>query len=197
LASAFIRDLATRLSAHERHLDAQAMVFYTPAEAASEMAALVPHLRIAPQTGTDLGERLRAVVRALDREGFDHIILIGSDSPTLPTQRVASAFEALDAGADLAIAGAADGGYVLLAIGGGHVSVFEGIPWSTSAVYAATLERARDAGLVTVELEPWYDVDDEASLARLRSELDGRGEIGDDAPYTREALDRLDLVRRP
>jgi uncharacterized protein len=192
LASAFIRDLATRLVENERLLDAKATVFYAPPGAEDEMAALVPGIRIAPQVGLELGQRLSAAVQQLHRDRVDRIVVIGGDSPTLPARRIACAFDTLDAGADLAIAGAEDGGYVLLGLSGAHVALFERIPWSTPAVYAATLKRARNAGLRTVELDPWYDVDDAASLERLRRELRGHGEIGDDAPHTRAALMSFD-----
>jgi uncharacterized protein len=188
LAGAFIRDLAGRLVDHERLLDATTTVFFAPPSAGDALAALVPGIRIAPQVGFDLGQRLSAAVRALHRDRADRIVLIGSDSPTLPLRRIAGAFAALDDGADVAVAGAEDGGYVLLGLRGAHVTVFQGIPWSTPTVYAATLNRARDAGLRTVELDPWYDVDDAASLERLRRELLGEGEIGDEAPHTRAAL---------
>lgn len=188
LARAFIRDLATRLIESEVRLRAKATVFYTPATGGNEMAVLVHGLRMASQFGLDLGQRLRTAVHDLQRDGFDRIVVIGSDSPTLPVRLIERAFDVLDAGADLAISAAEDGGYVLLGLNGVHANVFEGIPWSTERVYERTLERARMAGLTAAELDPWYDVDDGTSLDRLCRELRGDDPIGDEAVHTREAL---------
>ncbi|MDQ2907747.1 MAG: DUF2064 domain-containing protein, partial [Candidatus Eremiobacteraeota bacterium] len=92
--------------------------------------------------------------------------------------------------ADVAIAPAEDGGYVLLALRGLHVALFDEIPWSTPVVYAATLEQARRAGLRVVELSSWWDVDDGASLERLRREL-AAADGATPAPHTRAMLETL------
>jgi rSAM/selenodomain-associated transferase 1 len=186
LAGAFIADLAERLAALARALGAVAIVFYTPADAADEIAALAGDLRREPQRGRDLGERLTSMLRMLGREGFEHVAVVGSDAPTLPDAAIAHAFAALEDG-DVAMAAAADGGYVLLALRGLHVALFERIPWSTPAVYAVTLERARRAGLHVVELPAWWDVDDGISLERLRHEF--AADRSTPAPRTRAMLE--------
>ncbi|MBC5799183.1 MAG: TIGR04282 family arsenosugar biosynthesis glycosyltransferase [Candidatus Eremiobacteraeota bacterium] len=187
LAGAFIADLAERLAVLARALDATAAVFYTPFDAANDIAALVGDLRQEPQRGCDLGERLTSMLRTLGGEGFEHVAVVGSDAPTLPEATIVRAFAALE-DADIAIVGAEDGGYVLLALGGLHVALFEAIPWSTPSVYAVTLEQARRAGLRVVELPPWWDVDDGASLERLRRELAAAGD-STSAPRTRTMLE--------
>ena len=59
-----------------------------------------------------------------------------------------------------------------------------GVPWGTSGVMAATVQRLRDAGLRWETLAPWYDVDDARGLERLaRSVADAS-----DLPHTRAAL---------
>ena len=80
----------------------------------------------------------------------------------------------------------ADGGYYLLGLKARHAALFTGIAWSTDTVAEATRARARGISLPLVELPPWYDVDDAASLARLRAERDGYV-----APATRGVLARL------
>lgn len=189
LSGAFIADLAERLAALARALGAVTVVFYTPLDAANEIAALVGDLRREPQRGRDLGERLTSMLHTLNHDGFEHIAVVGSDAPTLPDAVIAHAFAALE-NADVAIAPAEDGGYVLLALGGLHVALFEDIPWSTPAVYAATLEQARRAGLHVVELSAWWDVDDGASLERLRREL-AAADGATPAPHTRAMLETL------
>ena len=66
---------------------------------------------------------------------------------------------------------AADGGYYLIGLKRAHPELFAGVRWSTDAVYADTLAKAKLAGLEVVELPLWYDVDDAPTLDLLRAEL--------------------------
>jgi glycosyltransferase A (GT-A) superfamily protein (DUF2064 family) len=66
--------------------------------------------------------------------------------------------------------------------------MFRDIAWSTETVADATRARAGEIGLDLIELEPWYDVDDAASLGVLLRESTGYA-----APATRAAIDRLAL----
>ena len=69
----------------------------------------------------------------------------------------------------MVIAGALDGGYVLLGLRKPIAAVFEGIPWSSDAVFTATLGRARAAGLAYQCLSPLDDIDDLESYERQRT----------------------------
>jgi uncharacterized protein len=71
-----------------------------------------------------------------------------------------------------------DGGYYLIGMKQAHAAVFEGIAWSTAAVFEETCARAEAAGIEVVELPMWYDVDDAATLEILRAELLGGIEPG-------------------
>jgi glycosyltransferase A (GT-A) superfamily protein (DUF2064 family) len=79
-----------------------------------------------------------------------------------------------------------DGGYYLLGVTAAHAELFTDIAWSTDSVAEATRDRARWLGLELIELAPWYDVDDAASLARVLSARDV-------APWTQAALDAMGL----
>ena len=111
------------------------------------------------------------------------MVFVGADAPTLPASRVLEALAALRRGAHAVVAPAEDGGYVLIGLRGVRPPLFHGIPWGTPDVLARTRAQAARAGLSLAEIEPWYDVDDEAGLRRL---LDGvaRGEAHDRAPAT-------------
>ncbi|GAC1658404.1 MAG: TIGR04282 family arsenosugar biosynthesis glycosyltransferase [Candidatus Elarobacter sp.] len=193
LAAAFIRDLGVRLERLAEEYHASTIVYYAPSDEGAALARLVPQLRIVPQTGVRLGNRLRGAVLNLAGEGFEHIILIGSDSPTLPAGLFTDAFAALEDGADVGIARADDGGYVLMGLAGAHIGVFEDIPWSTDQVYSATMRRARALGLRAAELRSWYDVDDARGLGRLRAEI-AKSAAAAFAPHTRATLASLDAA---
>ena len=143
-----------------------------------------------PQSGDDLGCRMRAIVEA--RAGVDRggVILIGSDLPTLPAAYIQSAVESLREGSDLVLGPTEDGGYYLIGLARPASGLFEGIAWSTLTVLEQTLERARSAGLEPDLLPFWYDVDDRAGLERLRADL-ARTPAEDLAPNTARLLETL------
>jgi rSAM/selenodomain-associated transferase 1 len=121
-----------------------------------------------PQPDGGLGDRLIASFQTLFDRGLCPVAAIGADSPDLPLETLAGAFQALETGqTDVAVAPAADGGYTLIGMSRPQPALFEAIPWSTSGVFAATLERCRQAGLQVLVLPEWYDVDDSHSLTRL------------------------------
>ena len=133
--------------------------------------------QLMPQRGADLGERERGVFEDLFRDGFSPVVLIGSDLPTLPAERVVEALDRLRAADNRVVLGPAnDGGYYLigLAARSGDAAVpdlFTGIRWSTEWARADTVQAADRSGLTVDLLGDWYDVDDEAGLTRLRAEL--------------------------
>ena len=122
------------------------------------------------------GRCLLHAARAVLAEVAGRVCLLNSDSPTLPTVLLRQAAEALAAPGERVVLGPAeDGGYYLIGMKSAHPTLFADIDWSTETVADQTRARARGAGLDLVELAPWYDVDDRASLRRL---LDGLGSAG-------------------
>ncbi len=189
LAAAFTADIVSRLVALAPALDATLFLYYTPDDAARELRALIGEVTLRPQGTGDLGHRMRTVASALRAEGFTRTILVGADTPTLPDVCFGAAFDALDGGAQVAIARANDGGYVLLAVDEPHAVLFEEIPWSTDMVYSLSVMLARKAGLTVQEMAGWYDVDNADDLARLRLELNqGASDL---APRTSRLLAEL------
>ena len=153
----------------------------------------VPHpgLTLTEQAPGDLGQRL---LRAFDRShrgGAARTVLIGSDSPTLPPDRLSAAFGALRGGADLVVAPAEDGGYVLIGMRAPLPELFGEVPWGQAGVMEATRRRAADLGLAIAELPGLYDVDDPAGLERLREEL-ADPEVARRACDTARVLTQLD-----
>ena len=115
------------------------------------------------------------------------MVTIGSDSPTLPVDRVEEAFTRL-ARLDMVIVPAADGGYVLLGTSRFLPDLFRDIPWSTPRVCDVTCRRARETCLTMHRLPGWYDVDDAGGLARLQGHLNEAAPRS--CPSTRRFLER-------
>ena len=128
--------------------------------------------------------------KALREEGYG-VILVNSDSPTLPKSILRAAVDGVRRGDNVVLSPAFDGGYTLIGLSQPHARLFDAMPWSTSEVYCLTLERAREIGLPVINVPGWYDVDDAASFAMLEDELRGLppsfaapGLIGAPAPAT-------------
>lgn len=122
------------------------------------------------QQGRDLGERMSSVVKTLMDRSCRRVVLMGTDSPTLPVAYVEMAFEALQK-CPVALGPSADGGYYLIGLSRWIPELFEGISWSTEKVFDLTLQKIHSLGLECKILPQWFDVDDRNSLKVLADQL--------------------------
>jgi len=177
--------------------DVQHVIAYTPPEAEAFFRQIAPPcFRLIPQKGEGLSERLDSVLRQHMALGYTRVIVMDSDSPTLPLAHLAQAFQALDsADVDATLGPCEDGGYYLVGLKAPCPMLFLGMQMSTSTVLAETLERARAQGLRVFLLPPWYDIDTFQDLHRLREDL---SKMPDDiAPHTRRCLTSLAQLEHP
>jgi len=196
ISACFIGDLAATIATLTGPR-AQPYAVYTPAGSETALRKLLPpDFRLHLQGEGDLGDRLRQGIHELLAAGHAGVILVNSDSPTLPPAILEQAVTALLRGDPLVIAPALDGGYTLIGLRHAHARLFADIPWSTPAVHALTLERAREIAVPVTVLDHWYDIDDAASYAMLEAELDGTpppfaapGLALQDAPRTRAFIE--------
>ena len=165
--------LLDRLDAVATLCDISGAVAFTPPEAEALMRTLAPSaLTLVPQRGVDLGERLSNILTDLLDLGHIAALAVDSDSPTLPMAYVAEAAKVLSgARCDVVLGPCEDGGYYLVGLRVPQPALFEGIPWSTDAVFAMTLDKARARGLSVHLLPQWFDVDTEADLRRLHADM--------------------------
>jgi len=131
------------------------------------------------QRGRDLSARLQQLFRELFAKGYGRVVVIGSDSPTLPRARLLQALRVLHH-VPVVLGPTEDGGYYLLGCRKVQVGerirlpdIFDGIAWGTSKAYAQTLKRLRRDRVAFGVLPRWYDVDRPADLRRLRREVAG------------------------
>ena len=129
-----------------------------------------------PQPDVSLGERIQAFFEEQFATGAERVVLIGSDSPSLPVAIVEDAFEQL-AKADVVLGPATDGGYYLIGqrklIGQSKASrpIFDDIDWSESRVLTQTVERVAACHATLALLTPWYDIDTQDDLTLLQGHL--------------------------
>jgi uncharacterized protein len=150
-------------------LEAAKAVLFTPPECEAEIRALTPFpAMFLPQRGATLGDRMRDGARDLLAAGFDAVVLIGSDLPTLPPANVTAALGILARGGEvLALGPAEDGGYYLIGLTRPRPELFAGIPWGTPLVFQRTCNAAKAVGLAVETLPRWYDVDSASDLRRV------------------------------
>jgi uncharacterized protein len=125
VALAFLRDLTERFGAVA---DRRVLVF-APTDAGPLFAEVVrDRFALVPQADGDLGRRLSSFIESELAAGADAVVVIGSDSPTLPLAHVEQAFAELRR-ADVVLGPATDGGYYLVGCRSRVPPIFEDIPW--------------------------------------------------------------------
>lgn len=131
---------------------------------------LNPDLPCRPQSGEDLGHRMANAFFEAFSDGFDKVVLVGSDIPDLPPRIIQDAFLALEE-EGAALGPAADGGYYLVAFRktGFLPEVFENISWGTGTVLSQTLSVFEKNGAPVRLLAPWQDIDTIEDLAALNA----------------------------
>lgn len=184
---AALEGLETRLALAEDLSGRQPDATQLPAQPVSLLRELAARLGVAveDQGDGDLGTRMARLLERGLGAGLP-TILVGTDSPDLPRGTISAALEAL-ARVDVAIAPAADGGYVLVAARRRIAELFDiDAPWGSERVFAATCESLRRVDCAFEVLGGWEDVDDAAALGRLAIRL---GDGGQGAPVTARLLD--------
>ena len=137
-----------------------------------------PFIAIMGQGEGDLGERLaRAAKTSLD-ESTPAVLIIGSDSPTMPARLIHDAQSRL-AKSDVVIGPCEDGGVYLIGIKRAADGLFEGIEWSTDRVAQQLKDSAKSCGMTVAELETWYDIDRPADLDRALRDMHDADELDD------------------
>jgi len=198
LSECFLRDVAASIAtaAATDHARIQGVAVYLADGEDQDFRHVLPReFLLLAQRGEHLGERLFHAAVDLLEAGFHSVCLVNADSPTLPSSLLGEAVLALQAPGDRIVLGpASDGGYYLIGLKRAHRRLFEEISWSTSSVFAQTIERARELSLEVHRLAEWYDVDDRQSLRLLCRELFGRDATNIPAgrgSSTRALLDKL------
>jgi hypothetical protein len=170
-AARFHRECVRTILARTCTQAEQRVLMVTPPDRLDEFSALADgNWTVLPQPAGDLGSRMRHYFETSFAGGAAQVVLIGSDSPTLPAAYIERAFELLNRH-DVVLGPASDGGYYLLATRRAAPPIFDGVAWGSDSVLRQTAQRLAAARLEYCELPPWYDVDTIDDLRRLRAEL--------------------------
>ena len=136
-----------------------------PTDPCWQALGLPDSLQWSAQADGDLGLRmLTASQQALAR--FEHVILIGTDCPSLTTIRIRQAAQQLET-QDSVMIPAFDGGYVLFGFKQVAARLFSNIEWSTASVAKVTQQRLAELSWSVALLAPLPDIDEPEDLCYL------------------------------
>lgn len=110
------------------------------------------------QSGDDLGEKMKNAFQDGFADGYERIVIIGSDLPDMSSALIDKSFQSLSF-MDTVIGPASDGGYYLLGMKKMIAELFENVNWSTSEVLETTLERLTKKKESYFLLETKNDID--------------------------------------
>ncbi|PQV64309.1 hypothetical protein B1R32_106155 [Abditibacterium utsteinense] len=172
--------------------DVETFACFTPADAFEDESLhfLWNGPRIAQCEG-DLGTKILDCFAQLRAQGFERIVIIGSDSPDLPLQYLRESFAALQ-NHDFVFGPSIDGGFYLMGASlDFSAPIFADVIWSSSRTLPqieTNLRRFPQKMKRTNRchrLPPWRDVDDAEDLKDLERRL---FQLGTGAPQSRNFL---------
>ena len=149
------------------------------------------------QGSGSLGKRMARALEPISSKGA---LLIGTDTPSLPTELLASSLDALRRHR-VVIAPSLDGGYYALGVRGSKMPpIFTAIRWGTRSVFDSTVKRLKRAGIPYALGPAWYDVDRWADVLLLAAHLrllarSRRRTNASPCPATESVLVRLGVLR--
>ena len=168
MQEAFIFDTLETLQ-YFSHVD-HFMACHPPAHPFYDRVGQTYKVNFIDQGEGGLGERLKRVVNLLLSKGYKHIVIVGSDSPSIPAKLIDDSFLLLEEKSAV-IGPSIDGGYYLIGLSGNIPGVFDDINWGKETVFTETVEKIKKADVDYSVLPVWYDVDTIKELFFLKIHL--------------------------
>ena len=136
-------------------LDATKQGYYSEEIAQEDLWSLATFEK-KQQAGDDLGKRMQNAFAEGFAEGYEHILIIGSDMYDLSTRDLERAFNALEKN-EVVLGPAEDGGYYLLGLSRMQDALFQNKQWGTETVLEDSLADLKDTSYFLLEVK--NDVD--------------------------------------
>lgn len=150
-----------------RKTDADVLVFHTPGDDEGILRGILgEELPYFLQEGEDMGERMSGAFAQAFRDGYEKVILIGTDIPRISSRILERAFADLDKN-DIVLNPTKDGGYYLIGMKEPHEAVWNVKRYGMGTVFEETMEQLRLAGLTVAAGQKLRDVDTKEDMAEL------------------------------
>ena len=121
------------------------------------------------QANDDLGGKMKDAFALLFKQGYEHVVIIGSDCFELSTVIIDEAFNMLKQ-KEVVIGPADDGGYYLLGMKTLLPFIFENKHWSTEHVFQQTISDLQKENTSFAELITLTDVDTEEDWMKTKTQ---------------------------
>jgi rSAM/selenodomain-associated transferase 1 len=178
LASECLRDVVARSARGPAALE---LWYEQEAGAAEFFASEFSHIVLTAQSAGDPGARLADAFGRAFQSGAEHVVVIGSDSPTLPDGRIAGAFDDVH-DVDVVLGPTDEGGYYLVGVRSrawpDAAHLFHSVPWASRDALTITMARAADTPLQIRLLPGWYDIDSIEDVWRARKDAEPDSHVG-------------------
>lgn len=185
LAWAFLRDAAAKA----KTVCENTILAYAPADRKNVLEnTLRGENTLVEQTGATLGERMTNAFEFAFASDSDAVLMIGTDSPTVPAAFLEQAFELLERGADVVLGKTADGGFYVVGLRQNQPRLFKNVAWSSERVFRQTARNAARLKLRLAQIPESFDVDAPPDLALLRAAMFADEMTRRNAPQTYEWL---------
>lgn len=170
LAVCFVQDAVLKAQIVTKNI----IIAYAPVTGREILEKLLPEsLLWHEQNGADLGERMHHALEFASAQGFSPLLIIGTDSPTLPVHLLEFVPKMLQnkTACDVVIWETEDGGFCLIGMREPNAEIFRKVEWSSEKTFSQTFCNIERLDLKTGTLTTWYDVDLPADLRLLEKDL--------------------------
>ena len=185
LSEAFLQDAVSKAKA----VCEKVILAYTPPSEINSLKKILPPENLfVEQTGNDLGEKMFNAFEFAFEQKSDAVVMIGTDSPTLPMDFIEQAFGFLDTNSDAILGKTEDGGFYLIGLRVLRREIFENVAWSSEKTFEQIFENIERLNLHLREVPAWYDVDEPEDFEQLKKEFQINKNARRRAPKTFEWL---------
>ena len=155
-ATCLARDAAEKAQAICKNI----IIAFAPENGKDLLETILPRdLMWTTQKGNDLGERMHNALCFASAQKFSPLVVIGTDSPTLPPEFIRQAMAVLSENrADVVLGKSEDGGYYTIAVNQPNSAIFETVEWSSQRAFEQTARNVDRLNLRLHVLPIWYDV---------------------------------------
>lgn len=181
LATAFLQDAETKA----KNVCENTILAYTPANKKNVLEnTLRRENTLVEQIGATLGERMTNAFEFAFAQDSAAVLMIGTDSPTVPAAHLEQAFESLERDADVVLGRTADGGFYAIGLRKNQPHLFENVAWSSAEVFRQTAGNIARLKLCLAQIPESFDVDTPPDLIALRDEMLADATMRRHAPQT-------------
>jgi uncharacterized protein len=170
IATVFLQDSLDKAHSASKNV----ILAYSPNDGENQLRKLVnPQTSLLQQIGDDLGERIISTFESIFKPDIESVLMIGTDSPTMPISILKAAFESLEK-YDSVIGKTLDGGFYLIGFTNLNPdlipAIFDQVEWSTPKAHSQTVANIDSLGLSLHNLPILYDVDTPEDILKLISD---------------------------